>query len=198
MDAAILEQERLRVEFQNKRASALGLAATLTFEQWIKTLDHFQWTCAYCAGPYEVLEHFIPLILQGETSVSNCLPACFRCNARKLGMHPGSLSWLAPSTLLYIRSYFLTRDQGEDEPSPPVHLNNEIREITEDSDVYLRMQDVMDWLRISDGVLRGLVMRGQIRALKFENHLRFEREEIHRYLRANVRRDGKGTKKKRA
>lgn len=112
VDDQVLAREALRVETHNERARELALPATLTTEEWIRTLNHFQWACAYCSEPYEVLEHFIPLSLQGETSALNCLPSCLLCNARKHDAHPGMLSWVAPSSLLYIRSYFAAISLG--------------------------------------------------------------------------------------
>ena len=73
--------------------------ATLTLKQWIGCLDYFEWMCAYCQQrPYEVLEHFIPMILEerakplckliGGTSIYNCIPACHWCNTRKHRVSP--------------------------------------------------------------------------------------------------------------
>src|SRR6266487_798598 len=75
-------------------AQTYDLPATLTFQQWIATLDYFGWTCAYCQEqPYEVMEHFIPISMRdryhpygaiiGGTTIKNCVPACYDCNARK-------------------------------------------------------------------------------------------------------------------
>src|SRR5712691_3235790 len=36
-----------------KRARSVGCEATLTNGQWLTTLHHFHWRCAYCKGPYE-------------------------------------------------------------------------------------------------------------------------------------------------
>jgi 5-methylcytosine-specific restriction endonuclease McrA len=68
---------------QNTRARKLGLPANLDYKQWRKTLHHFNQRCAYCDGPYEVIEHFTPLTLGGETSPRNCVPACGSCNSSK-------------------------------------------------------------------------------------------------------------------
>ena len=52
----------------------------LTMEQWLETLAYFNYRCAYCGGPFQVIEHY----LRSEgTTVSNCVPACFSCNVMK-------------------------------------------------------------------------------------------------------------------
>lgn len=67
----------------NTRAHKLGLPANLDYKQWSETLFHFDQRCAYCGGDYEVIEHFTPLTLGGETSARNCVPACGSCNSSK-------------------------------------------------------------------------------------------------------------------
>ena len=66
------------------RARAAKLPATLIQSQWLATLQHFQYRCAYCAEIYwEVIEHVTPIECGGGTTWSNCLPACYSCNGRK-------------------------------------------------------------------------------------------------------------------
>src|SRR4051812_26059572 len=44
-------------------AKRKGLPASLTIDQWLQTLKHFHYLCAYCQqSQYEVLEHHIPII----------------------------------------------------------------------------------------------------------------------------------------
>ncbi len=73
-------EERLRG--QNQRAKQAGARHDLTMEQWLETLEYFNHRCAYCGGKYEVIEHYLPVHKAG-TTVSNCIPACSRCNASK-------------------------------------------------------------------------------------------------------------------
>jgi predicted transcriptional regulator len=89
-----LADEQKRLDFQLERAKEAGLSATLSLEEWITTLQHFNWKCAYCGGNYDLIEHFIPLVLGGGTVVTNCVPACTSCNNRKNSHHP----FLIPST----------------------------------------------------------------------------------------------------
>lgn len=75
----------------NARARQLNLPATLTARQWTETLKHFNQRCAYCNGPYECLEHFLPLSLEGGNTSDNCVPACTSCNTKKRNRHPSKI-----------------------------------------------------------------------------------------------------------
>lgn len=75
-------QESIKVDQHNYRARRYGKPGTLTLVEWVGTLDYFYWRCAYCGGPYEVLEHFDAVELKGTTK-QNCYPACRSCNSRK-------------------------------------------------------------------------------------------------------------------
>lgn len=69
------------VRRHNKRAKRLALPATLTEAQWYDRLSQTGCTCAFCGGPYESLEHIIPLHMGlAGTTYENCVPACFTCN----------------------------------------------------------------------------------------------------------------------
>lgn len=73
-------------------AKRKGLPASLTIDQWLTTLKHFHYLCAYCQeSPYEVLEHHIPIIHNGGTTVYNCVPACEKCNLRKADYYPDEI-----------------------------------------------------------------------------------------------------------
>lgn len=80
--------ESARVMYHNKRAEEFGSPATLTLTQWIQTLEHFDWKCAYCQGKYTVLEHYVPLGYEEGTVWTNCVPACHSCNSAKGPYHP--------------------------------------------------------------------------------------------------------------
>src|SRR6185369_1172538 len=71
-----------RLRGQNQRAQKAGAKHDLTMEQWLETLYYFDYKCAYCGGPYEVIEHYLP-IHQAGTTASNCVPACLHCNLMK-------------------------------------------------------------------------------------------------------------------
>lgn len=83
------KREADRVHHHLHMARKYGLSATLTLEEWLATLAHFHWKCAYCQrAPYTVLEHFEPVIAGGDTTRYNCVPACDECNLSKQGLHP--------------------------------------------------------------------------------------------------------------
>lgn len=84
--------EASRLDIQKKRAIKLGLPATLTLDEWIATLDYFNWTCAYCQGKYTVIEHFTPLAHGKGTIKENCVPACHACNSLKGTYHPSQIT----------------------------------------------------------------------------------------------------------
>jgi hypothetical protein len=72
-----------KIRGQNQRAKQAGARHDLTLEQWLETLEYFNHKCAYCGKrDYEFIEHYLPVRVAG-TTVSNCVPACARCNALK-------------------------------------------------------------------------------------------------------------------
>lgn len=79
----LIEREQNRISKHNRRATRLGLPGTLTLHQWLYTLHHYQWKCAYCANPYQSLDHVIPIGQGGGTTATNCVPACHECNHKR-------------------------------------------------------------------------------------------------------------------
>lgn len=67
------------------RARRTRVPATLTPEEWNATVVHFANRCAYCGGPWCIVEHATGLRLGGGTTKDNCLPACDECNRIKAG-----------------------------------------------------------------------------------------------------------------
>lgn len=65
------------------KARSAGLLATLTKKQWLEAVDHFADRCAYCGGPWSLVEHVVPVSAGGGTTAANCVPACMRCNGWK-------------------------------------------------------------------------------------------------------------------
>lgn len=66
----------------------------LTRWQWRATLAHFGNACAYCGATDRPLhrEHFVPIIMGGDLSARNVVPADQSCNNRKAQSHP--MLWL--------------------------------------------------------------------------------------------------------
>jgi 5-methylcytosine-specific restriction endonuclease McrA len=88
-------REAKRVQEHNMRAWELGLPATLTVPEWLRTLKDWNWSCWCCGEPFEALDHLIPIALGGGTTAENCFPICRRCNSMKGAFHPDAL--LQPS-----------------------------------------------------------------------------------------------------
>lgn len=65
------------------RARAAKLPATLTNEEWQRTVEHFDNRCAFCGGPWCVVEHATSIAVGGPTTMANCLPSCVLCNNAK-------------------------------------------------------------------------------------------------------------------
>lgn len=83
-DGEFLKDEIGRLRSQLKRAISEGVPTTLTLQQWVSTINHFDGLCAYCQSkPFAVMEHFMPIKLGGGTTFDNCVPACTRCNLVK-------------------------------------------------------------------------------------------------------------------
>lgn len=100
-----------RVWRARERAIQTNLPATLTVEQWLRTLEHFKWKCAYCGQRLGIIiEHFIPLPLAGTTA-DNCVPSCYACNARKGNVHPSLVTSISRQVLDTIQSYLCSISQ---------------------------------------------------------------------------------------
>ena len=71
------------------RARTSGQEPELSQEQWLASLEHFGWACAYCTLRFDdtprsfSLDHVVPMSLGGKTAAANCVPACTACNMRK-------------------------------------------------------------------------------------------------------------------
>lgn len=77
---------------QRRRARKKSLPADFTDEHEQIMLQLFDNTCPYCgadlleAGYH--MDHFIPLVLGGGSTIGNMVPACPHCNTSKGGKHP--------------------------------------------------------------------------------------------------------------
>ena len=76
----IIDKERKRVRDNLARARKRGLAATLALVEWLTILNRFKYQCAYCQGPFETMEHVIPLGWGAGTTANNVVPCCRQCN----------------------------------------------------------------------------------------------------------------------
>jgi 5-methylcytosine-specific restriction endonuclease McrA len=46
-------------------------------------MEFFDFKCSYCGGPFEEVDHAIPLSRGGSNWPANLRPACKSCNRRK-------------------------------------------------------------------------------------------------------------------
>lgn len=74
------------------RAKKANVPATLTIKQWLGILDRFNWKCAYCKKPYQVIEHVVSISQSGGTTELNCVPACLTCNRHKDNVNGNTIS----------------------------------------------------------------------------------------------------------
>lgn len=89
-DSPHMRWEYHRWQRNERRAPAQDGDTPLTFADWIAMLVHFRLHCAYHPRPANVpygwasvLEHITPVSVGGRTTIDNCVPACFQCNAVK-------------------------------------------------------------------------------------------------------------------
>ncbi len=111
-----MRKEEDRVKAQLRRARQQGVPATLTIAEWILILDHFAWRCAYCcAKPYQIMEHIISVTKGGETSASNVVPCCIRCNRLKDNLNTDRSLMIPPETIVRVQTALraLSRDPSQ-------------------------------------------------------------------------------------
>lgn len=80
-------EAQLRHRAKASARHALKMGATTTpftrrdlYTQWD---EDGMYRCVYCDGPYEHIDHVLPLVQGGEHSIGNLVPACADCNLRK-------------------------------------------------------------------------------------------------------------------
>lgn len=108
----VYQRENRVVVAQVRRAMLKGNPATLTLDQWLATLKHFEWRCAYCPdGSYEALEHFVPVEYGGGTTAANCVPACKTCNSAKGVRLPNEIqeSSRSPTAIARVSQYLMSQ-----------------------------------------------------------------------------------------
>lgn len=100
----------MQVNSAKLKAKKYGAPATLTWEEWLETKEHFDFRCVYCGGDNaEALDHFVPLTSGGASSKDNCVPACKPCNSKKGKTHPDKLTSIRIGVIRHIRSYLASR-----------------------------------------------------------------------------------------
>lgn len=100
-----------RVTLHLFRTKKVDQLSTLTIGEWVETLKAFDFSCVYCGGDYECLEHFIPVSAGGGTTANNCVPSCLSCNNRKKDWNPlkGKHRSIPDDRIEAVRQYLATR-----------------------------------------------------------------------------------------
>jgi 5-methylcytosine-specific restriction endonuclease McrA len=67
-----------------RRAQRYGLDLVTDLVTLAQLRDRWGDRCVYCDGPFEVIDHRIPIAAGGHHTVDNVVPACGDCNQKKL------------------------------------------------------------------------------------------------------------------
>jgi 5-methylcytosine-specific restriction endonuclease McrA len=94
-DVFALSVQLGKVNTEIARSKLKNVECDLTIQQWMTVINHFtknegdvlKITCVYCGRlfpPNRIgIDHFIPMIIGGKTTLSNCVPSCYVCNTMK-------------------------------------------------------------------------------------------------------------------
>ena len=85
---AVLYAESYRISRHKEESYRQNRLCNLLLSEWAETLRHFNWRCAFCNGPFESLDHFVPVSRGGASWVGNVVPSCLRCQAAKGNLLP--------------------------------------------------------------------------------------------------------------
>ncbi|MFD9918655.1 HNH endonuclease [[Kitasatospora] papulosa] len=78
-----------RLKASQRRAAEKGSTAHPVSQRQVRSLlQDLGAKCFYCEGPFEHLDHFIPIAKGGAHVIHNLVPACADCNLRKSDKMP--------------------------------------------------------------------------------------------------------------
>jgi 5-methylcytosine-specific restriction endonuclease McrA len=80
---AVLYADSYRIARHKEASYRQNRPCNLLLSEWAETLRHYNWRCAFCKGPFESLDHFIPVSRGGASWVGNVVPSCLRCQTAK-------------------------------------------------------------------------------------------------------------------
>ena len=69
---------------QLKRRSVFSMKSVLLRDKY---------TCAYCEGPAQTVDHVLPKALGGKSTYENCVAACSKCNSKKGSKTLQEMGW---------------------------------------------------------------------------------------------------------
>ncbi|WP_327712384.1 HNH endonuclease [Streptomyces sp. NBC_00464] len=84
-----------RILYRARKAAAT--VVPFTVDEMLADWEEYDlYGCAFCGGPYEEIEHLMPLSRGGEHSLANIVPSCIECNRGVGGKHDRNpYEWLA-------------------------------------------------------------------------------------------------------
>lgn len=68
---------------QRRRAAREAAAGAVSVQEWAERLAQYDGRCAYCFDVATERDHVVPLCKGGAHCISNIVPCCRSCNARK-------------------------------------------------------------------------------------------------------------------
>lgn len=83
--------EKMKAIYMRRRARKVKIGGSSTPEQIAGRVAMFGGKCWMCGGPYEHLDHVIPVVRGGSDWPANLRPACARCNLSKNDRMPSFL-----------------------------------------------------------------------------------------------------------
>jgi 5-methylcytosine-specific restriction endonuclease McrA len=66
----------------------LATIQNFSHQELMQRMSVFGFQCAYCSGPFEEIDHLIPLSKGGKHCLSNLRPSCKPCNNKKSNKMP--------------------------------------------------------------------------------------------------------------
>ena len=85
---ALANRARVRLYGQERRAREKGASGTTTPAQLEARIAFYGDRCWVCHGPFEAVDHVIPLARGGSNWPANLRPICRSCNSSKCAKHP--------------------------------------------------------------------------------------------------------------
>ncbi|GHO84910.1 HNH endonuclease [Dictyobacter formicarum] len=117
---SLLYAESYRIERHKEESYRKNRPCRLQLGEWAETLRHYKWRCAFCKGPFESLDHFVPVSQGGATRVGNVVPACLQCQIAKGGLLPEEVEAIPRDVIERIARYLQRRAMPQTGKSLPV------------------------------------------------------------------------------
>jgi 5-methylcytosine-specific restriction endonuclease McrA len=108
---SVLYTESYRIARHKEESYRKGRSCNLQLSEWAETLRYYNRCCAYCKGPFESLDHFMPVSQGGGTWVGNVVPACLQCQTAKGSQLPREVEAISQEVMERIACYLQRRAQ---------------------------------------------------------------------------------------